>query len=172
MASHAPQDLSLRQLAQNAGVSPALAHYYFGNRDGLIEALLTEQLAAGLNELLAAARARSHQPQQAITALLQRTCALLASDELLRRCLWLPLPAAAQLRSQLRACLRELLVRAQNTGALREDLPVDYLADSLLGLVLFHFLEERPAGAGPEDIAELMLQHIALLRDGILRNRK
>lgn len=168
-----PHELSLGQVARAAGVTPALANYYFGSRDGLIEALFTEQLTARLDELLTAARARAHQPQQAITVLLQRTCALLAADPLLRRCLWLQLPAASGLRSHLRGCLRELLVRAQNTQTLRKDLSPDYLADSLLGLVLYHFLDEQPStSAGPEGVAELMLQHIALLRDGILPARK
>jgi len=167
-----PQDLNLRQLADKAGVTPALAHYYFGNRDGLIKALFAEQLVTSVEDLLAAARARAHQPLQAITTLLQRTGVLLTSDALLRRCLWLPLPAAAMLRGQLRSGLRELLVRAQNAGALRGDLTADYLADTLLGLTLFHFLDERPHAAGAEDVAELMLQHVALLRDGILGDRR
>ncbi len=173
LVGEAPQELSLGQVARAAGVTPALANYYFGSRDGLIQALFKEQLSARVNELLVAARARAHQPQQAITVLMQRTCALLAADPLLRRCLWLPLPAALDLRTQLRACLRELLVRAQHTETLRKDLPADFLADSLLGLVLYHFLDERPATpTGPEGVAELMFRHIALLRDGILPTRQ
>lgn len=156
-------------MAQTAGVTPALANYYFGNRDGLMEALFSELLAERIDELLTTARSRSHQPQQAITLLLQRICMLLASDLLLRHCLWLAIPAATRLRSQLRSCLRELLVHGQNTGALRNDLSPDYLADTLLGMVLFHFVEKRDAGAQePETVAQLMLQHVALLRDGIL----
>lgn len=170
LATRAPQELNLRQLALSAGVTPALAHYYFGNREGLIDALLAEQLAPRLDELVLAARTRAHQPQQAITMLLQRTSALLAADHLMR-CLWMPLPAAAGLRDKLRGCLRELLARAQQSRALREDLSPDYLADSLLGLVLFHFVDARPITAGSDEVAALMLQHIALLRDGIQRQR-
>jgi hypothetical protein len=103
--------------------------------------------------------------------LLQRTSALLAADHLMR-CLWLPLPAASALRGKLRGCLRELLVRAQSTSTLRKDLAPDYLADALLGLVLFHFVDERPVAAtGRDEVAALMLQHIALLRDGIQHRR-
>jgi AcrR family transcriptional regulator len=173
LTAGAPQDLNLRQLAQAAGVTPALANYYFGSRDGLIDALFREHLAPRIDEQLVAARARAHRPQQAITVLMQRTSALLTSDTLLRRCLWLQLPAASQMRSRLRTCLLELVVRAQNVQAMRADLPPDYLVDSLLGLVLFQFVEEHPAtAAGPDGIAELMLRHIALLRDGILHQRK
>lgn len=173
LASGTPRDLNLRQVAQAAGVTPALANYYFGSRDGLMEALFGELLASHVDEVLTTARGRSHQPQQAITALLQRICMLLSSDPLLRHCLWLAIPAATRLRSQLRSCLRELLVRGQNTGALRNDLSPDYLADSLLGMVLFHFIEQRDTGPqDPEAVAQLMLQHVALLRDGILHSRR
>jgi len=168
LASQPLQDLNLREVAKIAGVTPALAHYYFGNRDGLIEALFAEQVAARIEELMNAARSRAAQPQQALTYLMQRMCALLASDPLLRRCLWLPLPAAMQVRAKLHVCVRELLAQAQDMRTLRADLPADYLADALLGLVMFPFLDDTAADAGTERVAQLMLQHIALLRDGIL----
>ncbi|MEJ0099270.1 MAG: hypothetical protein WDO12_05795 [Pseudomonadota bacterium] len=98
---------------------------------------------------------------------------MLAVDPLLRRCIWLHQPAALKLRNQLRACLRELLVRGQNMQALRADLSPDYLTDSLLGLLMFPFLDDTPeADASGERIAQLTLQHVALLRDGIVRNHK
>jgi TetR/AcrR family transcriptional regulator len=169
LARRLPQDLSLREVARQAGVTPALAHYYFGNRDGLIDVLMRERLAPHIEDLVAAARVRAGQPQLALTFLMQRMCSLLASDPLLRRCLWLPHATALKLREQLRACLRELLVRAQNMRALREDLSPEYLADSLLGLVLFPFLDdESNTDASSERVAQLTLQHVALLRDGIV----
>ena len=66
LVGEAPQELSLGQVARAAGVTPALANYYFGSRDGLIQALFKEQLSAGVNELLVAARARAHQPQRLV----------------------------------------------------------------------------------------------------------
>ncbi len=164
---------SLQQVALRAGVTPALAHYYFGSRDGLIEALLTERVGPRIDDLVASARVRAGQPQLALTFLMQRTCSLLAHDPLLRRCLWLSQPAALKLRNQLRACLRELLVRAQTIKAVRADLSPDYLTDCLLGLVLFPFLDENPqADSGGERVAQLTLQHVALLRDGIVSAHK
>ncbi len=164
---------NLQHVAHHAGVTPALAHYYFGSREGLIEALLSERVAPRIDDLVASARVRAGQPQLALTFLMQRTCSLLAHDPLLRRCLWLPQPAALKLRNQLRACLRELLVRAQHIKAVRADLSPDYLTDCLLGLVLFPFLDEPlQADAGAERVAQLTLQHVALLRDGIVRAHK
>jgi TetR/AcrR family transcriptional regulator len=167
------QDLTLRQVAQRAGVTPALAHYYFGNHEGLIAALLDERVAPRIEDLVAAARARAGQPQLALTFLIQRTCALLASEPLVRRCLWMPQPAALRTRNQLRTCLRELLARAQNIETLRADLSPEYLADSLLGLVLFPFLDaDAAADSSGERAAQLTLQHVTLLRDGIVRTHK
>ncbi|HTQ37085.1 MAG TPA: hypothetical protein VMH77_08615 [Steroidobacteraceae bacterium] len=97
---------------------------------------------------------------------MQRTTWLLASDPLLRRALWLS--PAQGLRDALRTCLRELLVRAQEAGTLRVDLDPDYLAGTLLGLMLFPFLDGNPPALA-SGAAQLMLQHIALLRDGIVR---
>ncbi len=138
-----------------------------------MDSLLTERVAPRIEDLVTAARARAGQPQLAITFLMQRTCSLLAVDPLLRRCIWLHQPAALRLRNQLRDCLRELLVRGQNMQALRADLSPDYLTDSLLGLLMFPFLDDTPdADASGERIAQLTLQHVALLRDGIVRNHR
>ena len=35
---------SLRDIARDAGTTPALVHYYFGNRDALVEAVIEERL--------------------------------------------------------------------------------------------------------------------------------
>jgi AcrR family transcriptional regulator len=169
----AVQELTLRQVAQRAGVTPALAHYYFGNHDGLLSALLEERVAPRIDDLVAAARARAGQPQLALTFLIQRTCTLLASDPAVRRSLFMPQAAALRMRDHMRTCLRELLARAQNMEALRADLSPDYLADSLLGLVLFPFLDADPAAdSSGERAAQITLQHVALLRDGIMRTHK
>ncbi len=40
-----------------------LAHYYFGSREGLIEALLSERVAPRIDDLVASARVRAGQPQ-------------------------------------------------------------------------------------------------------------
>jgi len=170
LRNHHWQDLSLRQVARRAGVTPALTHYYFGDRDGLIETLVVEQLAPRIDQLIAAARASIEHPQQALTTLMQRTCSLLAADSAWSRCIWIPLPAGRELRSRLRSSLAELISRAQDRQILRADLGPDYLADTLLGLMLFPFLDEAyGASDSGERVTRLLLQHVALLRDGVLR---
>ncbi len=44
-AEHGASGVSLRRVADEAGVTPAMVHYYFGDKDGLAEALLDRVLA-------------------------------------------------------------------------------------------------------------------------------
>lgn len=164
---------TLQATATLAHVTPALAHYYFGSREGLLRTLIEERVQPHIDDLLSAAQIRAGQPVAALTFLMQRTNSLLLAEPLLRRCLWLPAAPAQALRNRLRTALRHLLVRAQAAGALRADLAPDYLTDALLGLVLFPFLDERGSGDGSSDrIAALALQHVALLQDGIVRAQR
>lgn len=165
-------ELTLQQVARAAGVTPALAHYYFRSRDGLWEALIAERVAPHVEDLLQAVRIRAGQPVVALTFLVQRLTSLLATEPLLRRCLWLSCRPALQLRDHLRETLSDLLARAQRSGVLRADLPAQYLCESLLGLVLFPFLDSGRDEAGGERMAALTLQHVALLQDGIVRAQR
>lgn len=161
---------SLQALARANGVTPALAYYYFGNQEGLLAAVIAERVTPRIEDLVSAARVRAGQPVAALTFLMQRASSLLATDPLLRRCLWLRAPPALALREELRAILADLLTRAQRGGLLRTDLAVDYLTESLLGLSLFPFFDDaRGADTGGERVAQLTLQHVALLQDGIVR---
>jgi TetR/AcrR family transcriptional regulator len=160
----AGSDLTLRQVALRAGVTPPLAHYYFGNRDGLIAVLLGERAGPRLEELLSIAAASAAQPVAALTRLMQRLTSLVANDRFVARCLLVP--AGEPLRNRIRAVLRQLLQGAQASGQLRADLSAIYLADALLGLCLFPFLDAG-SEANRGDAAALTLQHVALLQEGI-----
>lgn len=164
---------TLQQVARRAAVTPALAHYYFGTRDGLLEALIQERVAPRIADLVSAAQVRAAQPVAALTFLMQRMISLLLADRLLQRCLWLPVPPARALRDALREALHGLLAGAQQSGQLRTDLTADYLTESLLGLVLFPFLDAAQGHpASPEQAAQLTLQNVALLQDGIVRAQR
>jgi AcrR family transcriptional regulator len=166
LMSASGQDLNLRQVALRAGVTPPLAHYYFGNRDGLLAALLDERAAPRIDALLNTAREQASQPIVALTRLMQRLTQVALADNFLRCCLLLP--AAASLRQRLRIGLRDLLQQAQTAGQLRTDLPPDYLGNALLGLCLAPLMDcsEAPDAAG--QAAALTLRHAALLQGGIL----
>jgi AcrR family transcriptional regulator len=159
-----PVDLSLRQVALRAEVTPPLAHYYFGNRAGLHRALVNEVAAPRIEELLTAARERASQPVSALTRLMQRLTLLCANDRFVRCCLLLP--SGEPLRASLRVALQELLQGAQTTGLLRADLSAAFLAETLLGLCLFPFVDSGDGNLG-ERAAALTLQHVTLLQDGL-----
>jgi TetR/AcrR family transcriptional regulator len=164
----APEDdLALRRVAQRAGVTAALAHYYFANRDGLFDALIQERATPRIDDLLNATRVRAAQPVNALTFLMQRLTSLAATDAFLSRCLLSP--RGRVLRERILALGRELLQAAQTQGMLRADLPLDYLGDALLGLCLFPFLDAPPNERGAERAATLPLHHVALLQDGIVQ---
>ncbi len=163
-------ELALRQVALRAGVSPALAHYYFTNRHGLLTALIDAHIAPEIEVLIRTVEARAAQPVPALTILMQRLVALAANDNTLSRCLLLA--AGRPLRERLRALLRDLLQGAQAAGALRADLTADYLAEALLGMCLFPLLDPRAGGNTNDHAAALMLQHVALLQDGIVRAQR
>lgn len=152
-------------MALQAEVTPPLAHYYFGNRDGLLRALVEEHAAPRVHALLVAVRERAAGPVAALTRLMQRLTLLVASDRFVGNCLLLP--SGEPLRDQLRAGMRELLQEAQAAGQLRADLTASYLADTLLGLCLFAFLDEGSHADSSRRAATLTLQHVALLQDGI-----
>jgi AcrR family transcriptional regulator len=171
IASGDGRQLALRQVALRAGVTPALASYYFANRDGMLVALLDEHLAPAIDTLVRDVQRQAARPVAALTCLVQKLTALAASDGFLCRALLLP--TARPLRERLRAALRELLLDAQARGQLRADLPPEYLAESLLGLCLFPFLDAGAIDRKPaEHAAALTLQIVALLKNGIVRAQR
>jgi TetR/AcrR family transcriptional regulator len=173
LATPGKVDFTLRDVADRAGVTAALAHYYFSNRAGLVAALVRERADPRIDDLLSAARVRAAQPVVALTFLMQRLTSLALTDGFLGQCLLMNSPPALALRDRLRGALRELLQQAQSTGQLRADLTLDYLADALLGMTLFPFIDARGGTTGAaERAAALTLQHVALLQDGIVRGHR
>ncbi|MEX2489293.1 MAG: TetR/AcrR family transcriptional regulator [Pseudomonadales bacterium] len=49
-ASHGYQGVSVKAIADQAGVNPAMVHYYFGNKDGLFVAVIEETLVPVLQK--------------------------------------------------------------------------------------------------------------------------
>lgn len=63
-------DVTVAQIAERAGVSPALAHHYFGGKDGLIHATM-RHLLAEFREVVADGLRRAGNPRARIDAVLR-----------------------------------------------------------------------------------------------------
>ncbi|HWP94167.1 MAG TPA: TetR family transcriptional regulator [Gammaproteobacteria bacterium] len=147
-ASRGFEAVTLRLLAREVGVNPALIHYYFGDKQGLYEAMLQDTLAplfARLDALLPADAPAG----DGIRAFLANYMRLLAANP------WLPplvmrevLEEGGRFRERFirqfasrgGGLLVRLIEREQQAGRLRRDLDPTLAALSLVSLAVFPFL--------------------------------
>jgi AcrR family transcriptional regulator len=164
--------LNLRELTREADVTPALLHYYFGDLDGLVTALLMERGEPLLQPLRRELLARPAGATAALRRFLSKWSGLAARHPWLTCCLLRrtgrQIPANA-----LAAALRDAVAQAQHEGSLRSDLPADYIAMALLMLgMLPQFCGTQlggslQLGADPGDVGQLTLLNLAMLQRGI-----
>lgn len=177
---------SLRMIATEAGTTPALLHYYFGDKQQLQEAVGQERVLPTLGIVMAEVTSAGDDIAAVIAAFVRGLGKAVASSP------WLPslwvrevLCEGGALRGLLvdtvaprvPALLVQRLVQAQRQGGLNPDLDPRLLVVSLVGLTLF---PAASAGIwksvlGADDVTPDMLhQHtIALLDRGLeLRDAK
>jgi AcrR family transcriptional regulator len=171
---------SLRAIAGEAEVTPAMLHYYFGDKPRLVQALVEERLLPALAPLRVRLERAGDDPRVSIEAFVR------GIGEVVARHPWLPplwvrevLCEGGALRevlfTQAVPGLPQLLARrfaaAQADGRLNADLDPRLLVVSLVGLTLF-----PAAGApiwrrtfGAEGLGvDVMLRHtLALLDRGV-----
>jgi AcrR family transcriptional regulator len=171
---------SLRSIAREANVNPALLHYYFGDKAQLQEAVMQERLVAAF-DTVGASLQRADGDIAALVAAFVR-----GMDEAIARYPWLPALWVREVLCE-GGALRSLLVdrvapvipqamaarfaQAQRAGEMNPRLDPRLLVVSLVGLTLF------PAAGAPiwrqmfqaDDIdADAMREHtIALLDNGL-----
>lgn len=168
-AAHGYAATSLRQVAFGAGVTPALAHYYFVDKAGLFEAVLRERVAPLVADLQSAMGDSLHPPNDpagALARFVQRFTTVASRHS------WLPAllmhESSSQATGALRAQLLAQVVAGQSSGAIRTDLRADRIVLSVLSLCAFPFMAAdgmaiREASAA----AELTLHHLAVLQGGL-----
>lgn len=170
---------SLRMIATEAGVTPAMLHYYFGDKARLVEALIEERLLPALVPLRTQLEQAGDDPAVLIEGFVRGIGAVVATHP------WLPplwvrevLCEGGALREVLfhRAIpnLPQMLARrfaaAQADGRLNANIDPRLLVVSLVGLTLFPAagapIWQRVFGAdGLDD--EVMLKHtLTLLASG------
>ena len=171
---------TLREIATDAGVNPALVHYYFGDKVQLQQAVIAERLMPAFAEVRDAAMQSGEDIAGLVAGFVRGMC------QAIERHPWLPplwvrevLCEGGALREilfttmapQMPQLLAARFAAAQDAGELNPDLDPRLLVASLVGLTLF------PAAGAPiwrrlfdaEDIdAAAMRDHaIALLDRGL-----
>lgn len=176
---------TLRGIAQQARVTPALVHYYFGDKDGVLDALVAERLMPILDAIRDAS-VGSGNDVAALTGGFVR--ALTAS---VQQHPWLPalwvrefLSEGGLLRerliARLAASVPQLLARrfatAQRAGELNPRLDPRLLVVSLIGLTMFPLaaapIWRRIFDADDLDFGALQRHTIALLESGLQPSSK
>lgn len=169
--------VSVRRLADAAGVNPAMVHYYFGNKAGLYLALFEETVGPVMAELGKAVSEGADVDR--VVGLYMRT---------LRRHPWIPTllvrdvlsdqsPLQAEFADRIAGragrLIRAMVAHAQAEGRIREDVDPRLAGLSLISLCLFPMVAAPVAGRAldldyDEAFIERLIGHnIRVLREGI-----
>ncbi|MGH9887753.1 MAG: TetR/AcrR family transcriptional regulator [bacterium] len=150
-------EVSIRELARAANVTPGMISYYFGDKQGLYEAMLAsvfEELLARVREL-AAQQAQQAQGTRPLEGLIRLYIATISSQP------WVPAlllreivtgDSAARARfverfaSRVAALIPGLVAAEIAAGELRADLDPKLALLSLMGMSIFPFLAHPIAG--------------------------
>jgi len=152
-AAQGAEGTSLREVAEDAGVTPAMVAYYFRDKSGLLEAVVRQGLGILLGVVEAAVR--EHEPGEFLPEMIRRYLSALASDP------WIPQILIREVVSR-DSSLRELFIEEFAThavsvvpaeviddmrrGALREDLDPRFVVLSMLGMCVFPFITHPVLG--------------------------
>jgi AcrR family transcriptional regulator len=172
---------SLRALAADAGVTPAMLNYYFGSKQRLVDAAVTERLLPALDELRERVAARTNEDCVKLISTF-----VSAMHELIETHPWLPglwvrevLTEGGQLRDvltlrfadKLPRPLAERFRKAQADGEINAGLEPRLMFVSLIGLTILPFAAapvwRRVFDAGDIGSEQILAHTLALLTNGV-----
>jgi AcrR family transcriptional regulator len=170
----------LSAIARRARVTPALMHYYFGNREQLLDALMDERVAPLVLKLAMQLAQAGDQPAALVRAFVTHMMTMLAENP------WLPplwvrevLTDSGSLRErllkriapQIAPALAKRFAEAKSHGALNPGLDPRLTVVSLIGLTLFPLAAQsiwrRLLDADDIDTQTLINHTLALLGSGL-----
>ncbi|WP_133492924.1 TetR/AcrR family transcriptional regulator [Alcanivorax sp. 24] len=181
-SEHGISGTPLSRIAREARVTPALMHYYFGNKDQLVEAVVRERLLALIAPALDSIT--EHAPDDGAGQILDRFVVTIL--ETVSGASWLPplwvrevLTEGGQLREMLvrevaprvAGTITDAIERDQRRGLLNPDIEPRLVPISLIGLTIFALatrsLWSRFPGNQNIDTATLIRHVRALLHGGL-----
>ena len=171
---------SLRSIALEAGVTPALVNYYFGSKEQLLDAFIAERVTPAVQLLRERLLEAGDDPRALLGAFVH------GIHDVVARFPWWPslwvrevINEKGTLRDvlhkiiapQVTQLLARTLVEAQKRGAISADLDPRLLVVSLVGLTMFPLAAEhiwrRIFPAGDIDHGVLLRHTLALLDHGL-----
>ncbi len=171
---------SLRSIALEAGVTPALVNYYFGTKEQLLDAFIAERVTPAVQLLRERLLEAGDDPRALLGAFVH------GIHDVVARFPWWPslwvrevINEKGTLRDvlhkiiapQVTQLLARTLVEAQKRGAISADLDPRLLVVSLVGLTMFPLAAEhiwrRIFPAGDIDHGVLLRHTLALLDHGL-----
>jgi AcrR family transcriptional regulator len=166
---------SLRSVASEAGVSPALLHYHFSDLPGLMRSLYEERALPLMQPLLQDLETPEPNAGAGLTRFLRKWTGLSLRHPWLGVVLLQPPVKAPDSPRELGESIRSAVARAQREGSVRPDLPADYVALLLLALGTMPHQAQTLMAAGidssplanPEQAGTLTLLHLSVLQAGV-----
>ncbi len=168
---------SLNAIAREAGVTPAMLHYYFNSREQLLDVVIEERFLPLRSEITAIFAAHPDDPVTALTEMVKTLAELAARYEWFAP-LWMQevIGEMPVLRQHLNARFGEeryqqtlaSVKRWQQEGKINPHLAAELLFTSLLSLVLVPFSRMRNDERLASLTTEIIISNaLALMRQGI-----
>lgn len=180
-ARHGTAETTLNAIAREAGVTPAMLHYYFHSREQLLDVIVEQRFLPLRSAISAIFAAHPHNPETAIT-LMAHELARAATLHPWFAPLWLQeiTSGSGILQKHLhnrygtreRQQALETIAGWQQRGLLNPALSPTLLFTSLMSLILVPFvvLKQRHAdeNKGPVNADDIVQHALTLLRHGII----
>ncbi|MGD8385041.1 MAG: TetR/AcrR family transcriptional regulator [Lysobacterales bacterium] len=145
--------VSIRQIAEAAGVNPALVHYYFGSKHALLQAVAVHALKPFMDALATLRESPAAPVQEVVRLLFEMAAEHPNIPRLLTREVLLPGGEMydyfiENMAPHLGGALPVMLAREQAAGRLREDFDPAIAALLLIALSVFPFIARTLAEPG------------------------